>query len=95
MEKGTSSKLPTRYVRLGEILKRYGKELICEERPGALLMPPSEACSGCWFKNSYEGTNIINCNDIQCSCWDRADGRDVWFRAKGKPRGRYAHKEED
>ena len=92
MEKGSHSKLPTRYIAVGEVLRRYGKELLCEVRPGSLLLPPSCACEGCWFKNSREGNNVINCNDIQCSCWDRADGKDVWFRALGKSRGRYAHK---
>ena len=89
MERGIykHSKLPTRFVRVGEVLHRYGKDLICEIRPGSMLMLPCEACEGCWFKNSRDGSSVINCNDLQCSSFDRVEGKNVWFRALRKPRG--------
>lgn len=27
-------------------------------------------------------TVMLNCNDIQCSAWDRMDGVNVWFVEK-------------
>lgn len=79
MEKGeNSSGLPTRYVSLGDEFVRYGVRLLCVARPCDLL--PTASCKGCWFNRSRSvNGNPINCNDIQCSSWDRMDGRNVWF----------------
>jgi len=72
-----SRSLPTRYVPVGEIVERYGVRLRCVERRPVHSF--SAACKGCWFRRcSVDGT-IVNCNDIQCSRWDRMDGRNVWF----------------
>ena len=74
----SSSGLPTRYVALGDEFVRYGVRLVCIGRPPGLL--PTAGCKGCWFNRSRSADgNPINCNDIQCSSWDRMDGRNVWF----------------
>ena len=76
--------LPTRYVRLGEEFMRYGVSLVCVRRPEGLH--PGDACKGCWFakgrKRLCGDTVMVNCNDMQCSSWDRMDGRNVWFIEK-------------
>lgn len=71
-------KMPSRYVRLGGRFRRYGVELVCVERPEGLS--PCDACRGCFFCSSRINGVVINCNDIQCSSWDRMDGVNVWFR---------------
>lgn len=80
MGKGLDNhKLPTRYVRVGDVVERYGRTLVCTRRPDNLMV--DRACSGCWFSRGRksDGT-MINCNDIQCSKWDRMDGANVWFK---------------
>lgn len=76
--------LPTRYVRIGEEFERYRTALVCVRRPGGLL--PTAACKGCWFSKARKviggETVLLNCNDIQCSSWDRMDGANVWFVEK-------------
>ena len=76
--------LPTRYVRLGDEFERYRTTLVCVRRPDGLH--PADACKGCWFargrKRIVGETVLVNCNDIQCSSWDRMDGRNVWFVEK-------------
>lgn len=73
--------LPTRFIRLGEQLVRYGKTLVCVRRPDALS--PGDACRGCWFRSNHRAGGVgVNCQDIQCSVWDRRDGEDVWFVEK-------------
>lgn len=76
--------LPTRYVRLGDEFERYRTTLVCVRRPDDLH--PADACKGCWFargrKRIVGETVLVNCNDIQCSSWDRMDGRNVWFIEK-------------
>lgn len=69
--------LPTRYVPLGQEFRRYGTTLVCTERPKGLV--PTAACKGCWFRRSKVGGAVVNCDDIQCSSFDRMDGRNVWF----------------
>lgn len=77
----SSIKLPTRFVRVGDTLNRYGVELMCVERPSAGVLSPSDACLGCWFFHACRiRSSAVNCSDIQCSCWDRRDGIDVWFK---------------
>ena len=73
--------LPTRFVGVGEEMMRYSRKMLCVRRPHGLI--PSEACSGCWFRNHLRiGKVITNCSDIQCSSFDRPDGENVWFIEK-------------
>ena len=76
--------LPTRFVALGGVFTRYGVELECRRRPRVESV--SAACKGCWFSRGRRVLNgetvMLNCNDIQCSKWDRMDGVDVWFVEK-------------
>ena len=76
-------KAPTRYIPVGEEFTRYGIRLRCVPRPRNLT--PADACKGCWFSKGRrsvpgEGYIMTNCNDIQCSCFDRMDGNFVWFQ---------------
>lgn len=77
--------LPTRYVPVGGEFTRYGVRLVCVRRPRVECI--SGACRGCWFSRGRKVINgetvMLNCNDIQCSSWDRMDGRNVWFVEKG------------
>ncbi len=77
------SSLPTRYVRLGDEFERYGVTLVCVRRKRGVF--PADACRGCWFRRSRRPGSevVINCNDIQCSSWDRMDGENVWFVEAG------------
>lgn len=72
--------LPTRFVRLGGEFTRYGVTLVCSRRPAGLHH--TDACKGCFFSRARNGEYIMNCNDIQCSSWDRMDGHNVWFVKK-------------
>lgn len=73
--------LPTRYVPIGDEFTRYGVRLVCVRRPRVASV--SAACKGCWFSRGRKVINgetvMLNCNDIQCSSWDRMDGKNVWF----------------
>lgn len=77
-----SATLPTRYVAVGETFERYGARLICVARPRAGVLVPSEACRGCWFAHHFRAfdNSVTTCRDIQCSRFDRMDGRNVWFK---------------
>ena len=81
-----SRSLPTRFVRLGAELERYGVTLVCIRRPSDLHH--TDCCKGCWFSSGRKviGGKVVmaNCNDIQCSVFDRMDGADVWFVEKGE-----------
>ena len=79
-----SEKLPTRFVPVGGTISRYGFTLTAVLRPSAAKLLPCEACSGCWFAKGRVGELITNCTDIQCSKWDRMDGRNVWFKLEGE-----------
>ena len=76
--------LPTRYVPIGNEFTRYGVRLVCVRRPRVASV--SAACKGCWFSRGRKvidgETVMLNCNDIQCSAWDRMDGHNVWFVEK-------------
>lgn len=74
---GAVRRLPTRYIPLGGVLVRYGVRLVCVRRPRLACV--SAACKGCWFRRSRIGDTVINCNDLQCSSWDRMDSKNVWF----------------
>ena len=70
--------LPTRYVPVGEKFTRYGVDLTCVLRPKDLAI--ADACRGCWFsKRRRIDGRMVNCNDIQCSRWDRMDEKNVWY----------------
>jgi len=70
---------PSRFVPVGQTVRRYGHNLLCSERPPD-LWPPRRACRGCFFRNSFASENVvINCKDVQCSAFDRPDGKNVWF----------------
>lgn len=68
-----ASALPLRYVEVGGAVSVSGYRLRCVERPRC-LWPPSEACSGCALSRLYLG-----CAGLQCSSFDRRDGRNVWY----------------
>lgn len=75
-------KAPTRYIPIGQVFTRYGIPLRCVARPSGLA--PADACRGCWFSKGRRPIGngeytMTNCNDIQCSCFDRMDRRFVWF----------------
>lgn len=78
--------LPTRYVPIGGEFTRYGIKLLCIRRPRVESV--SAACKGCWFSKGRKTiggeTVMLNCNDIQCSRWDRMDRKDVWFVSAGE-----------
>lgn len=70
----------TKYVPVGDVLVRYGRSLRCVARPHrGLACVPGDACNGCFF--SLAGRY---CDDIQCSSWDRRDGRNVWFQEEAR-----------
>lgn len=80
-----SEKLPTRFVPVGGTISRYGFTLTAVLRPSSAKLLPCEACSGCWFSKARVSDELItNCTDIQCSKWDRMDGRNVWFKLEGE-----------
>lgn len=65
------SRIPRRDVRIGETFLVRGVEYECIRRPRVLEV--SDACSGCAFLHA-------SCPAARCSCWDREDGNNVWFR---------------
>ena len=72
--------LPTRFVPVGKTIIRYGKEFRCVLRPPVEQLTPQEACRGCWFARTHRDDRLTsNCTAIQCTRWDRKDGRNVWF----------------
>jgi hypothetical protein len=70
-----ASRIPRRYIPLGESYEKDGKEYVCVEREE--VASPKMACSGCVFSKSSSPDRW--CLGLQCSRWDRADGRNVWF----------------
>lgn len=62
---------------------RYGLRLRCVERDSLCSLSPADACRGCWFSTARKDDSIVNCVDIQCSSFDRMDGRNVWFVSEG------------
>jgi len=68
-----SSALPTKYTDVGDILEIGGHRYECIVARRCSV--PSEACSGCDFSRKYR-----NCSDVQCSPFDRRDGKFVWYK---------------
>lgn len=73
-------KLPQRFIPVGGELERCGRVFVCVERHSVAL--PKDACFGCWFAKTHRDKLISNCSALQCSRFDRKDGRDVWFVEK-------------
>ena len=65
------SNLPHRFIPVGGEFESRGMRVTVVERPARL--DASEACSGCVF-------NTMLCPRVQCSKWDRADGKNVWYK---------------
>lgn len=61
-----------RYIPLHGRLTRDGLTLECVERPE--IESPKDACLGCYLRKQG-----MDCNGIQCSKFDRRDGKFVWF----------------
>ena len=73
-------KLPGRFVPVGGVLSRYGRSFRCVSRPPVASMSPQDACRGCWFARTHRDERLTtNCYAVQCSSFDRKDGRNVWF----------------
>lgn len=68
--------LPTRFVPVGGRVRMGGVEYECVEAGAETC--PSAACSGCDFSREGRG-----CWSLQCSPFDRRDGKFVWFREVG------------
>jgi len=79
-EKEPRGKLPSRFVPVGETIVRYGQSFKCVERPPIDTLHWTDACKGCWFAKTHHDRMVSNCNAIQCSSWDRKDGKNVWFK---------------
>lgn len=76
-----NNRLPTRFVPVGKTIKRYGNTFRCVLRPPAEMLSPQDACRGCWFCRTHRDYNLVsNCSAIQCSSFDRKDGKNVWFQ---------------
>ena len=69
--------LPTKFIPLGGVLDRCGEKFVAVPRPHISSLAVADACKGCYFAKCP--SSLSNCNTLQCSVWDRADKRDVWF----------------
>ena len=63
--------LPQKFIPVGQTFTSRGMRLTVIERPSST--EPSEACAGCAFAS-------VSCPRLQCSAWDRRDGKNVWFK---------------
>lgn len=70
-----TSRMPRRFVPVGGRYTKGDSEYECVERPEVGSV--SEACAGCVFSKSSSPDRW--CLGLQCSKWDRADGKNVWF----------------
>lgn len=70
-----SSSMPERYIGIGEYFLVAGVRY--RVVPNRAVMP-FEACSGCAFSGQVGG-RFRSCPNVQCSSFDRCDGRSVWF----------------
>ena len=64
--------LPSIFVPVGRRIEVGSHTYRCVEADRSVL--PCDACRGCSFAR-----NRRNCNKMQCSSFDRKDGRFVWF----------------
>lgn len=69
-----SEKLPNRFFRVGETIRLDGVmyEVVERNIPDAMKDRYSLTCKGCDLQNKP-------CERLQCSRWDRIDGKNVWF----------------
>lgn len=70
-----ASRIPRRYIPLGEVYVKDGKAYRCVQR--SEVSKVSHACDGCCFSKSSSPDRW--CLGLQCSRWDRPDGENVWF----------------
>jgi len=77
-----NDRLPRRFIPIGGEVERYGQTFVCVEAPPVEELLPCEACRGCWFARTHRDNRISNCSALQCSKFDRKDGRNVWFVLK-------------
>ena len=85
MGKGNSQsgRLPKRFIPIGGEVERYGNTFVCVEAPPVETLQPYEACRGCWFARTRRDDGLAaSCAALQCSKFDRKDGRNVWFVLK-------------
>ena len=69
--------LPTKFIPIGGVLERCGRKFVVVPRAHISTLAVADACRGCFFAKC--DSSLSNCNTLQCSVWDRADKRDVWF----------------
>ena len=74
MDKSRNYKLPKEFIPVGAYVDCGGFRYRCIERPPVCGMLPEDACSGCDISRKYR-----SCGSLQCSRFDRKDGRNVWF----------------
>lgn len=67
-----SSRLPSIYVPVGGTYTCFGETYRCVERPDVV---PRDCCLGCDLSRIKHPCPAA----LQCSKFDRADGRFVWF----------------
>lgn len=65
-----SERLPNRFFRIGDSIRFDGVLYKVIERP--YVERPSQVCNGCDLHNK-------GCERLQCSKFDRVDGKNVWF----------------
>lgn len=71
-----SSRLPSVYVPVGGIYEYGGFRYRCVVRPGVV---PRDCCVGC----AFSAPGVACPSALQCSKFDRRDGRFVWFVLEG------------
>ena len=78
-----SARLPRRFIPIGGEVERYGETFVCGPAPPPGELEPCDACCGCWFSRTRRNDGLAaSCSALQCSRWDRKDGRNVWFKLK-------------
>ena len=74
-------KLPTKFIPVNRTIARYGRLFKCVLRPPVETLDVQDACKGCWFARTHRDDRLTsNCNAVQCSSFDRKDGKNVWFK---------------
>lgn len=67
-----SASAPRGFIPVGGMFTYGGMSVIVKERPQGIRA--MDACAGCAFARG-------GCPNIQCSCFDRIDGKSVWFES--------------
>lgn len=68
-------RIPRRFVPVGGFYVKDGVSYECVPRGEVGCV--RDACKGCAFCRTSSSDRW--CLGLQCSMWDREDGRDVWF----------------